>query len=92
MKNRLIVISFFLYPLFSLNAQENTIVVSSRIKDVTVFTSGAQVTRGGSVNLKAGNQQLVFENLPQDINAQSIQVSGTGDFTTSAVNNKINFL
>ncbi|MFH2095995.1 MAG: DUF4140 domain-containing protein, partial [Bacteroidota bacterium] len=45
--------------------------VKSTITDVTVFLSGAQVTRSGSVQLGTGVSYVVFENLPQYINSQS---------------------
>lgn len=92
MKNRLIIIGIILYPFLVAKAQEKPLPVSSKINKVTVFVNGAQVTRNAFVMLKPGNHQLVFENLPQAINAQSIQISGTGDFTILSVNNKLNYL
>ena len=92
MKNRLILLSILFFPFLASYSQEKPLTVSSKIKEVTVFLNGAQVTRTGSIALKAGNQQVVFENLPQAINAQSIQVSGTGDFTILSVNNQLNYL
>ena len=92
MKKSLIIISIVLYPFLIARAQEKPEPVVSKIKEVTVFVNGAQVTRIGLVSLKEGNQQLVFENLPQAINAQSIQLSGTGNFTILSVNNQINYL
>ncbi len=92
MKKSLIITGIILYPFLISGAQEKPEPVISKIKEVTVFVNGAQITRIGSVILKEGNQQLVFENLPQAMNAQSIQLSGTGNFTILAVNNQINYL
>ncbi len=90
---KLIITLFTALHTFLLTYSQNTpLPVTSQIKEITVFASGAQVTRNGSVSLKSGNQQLVFENLPQSINAQSIQVSGKGNFTILSVNNQINYL
>lgn len=92
MKKSLIIIGVIVFPFLISRAQEKPELVVSKIKEVTVFVNGAQITRIGSVLLKEGNQQLVFENLPQAINSQSIQVSGTGNFTILSVNNQINYL
>jgi uncharacterized protein (TIGR02231 family) len=73
-------------------AQERTTAVSSVISGVTVFLKGAEVQRTGTLTLKEGAQQVVFENLPQHINPQSIQVSGIGKFTILGVSHRINYL
>jgi uncharacterized protein (TIGR02231 family) len=59
---------------------------------VTVFLKGAEVQRTGSMTLKEGAQQVIFENLPQRINPQSIQVSGVGKFTILGVSHRLNHL
>ncbi|MBI2967894.1 MAG: mucoidy inhibitor MuiA family protein, partial [Bacteroidetes bacterium] len=69
-----------------------TIPVKSNITQVTVFLSGAQVTHSASVTLPAGNSDLVFEDLPQNIDQNSIQVKGGGNFTILSVSQQINFL
>ena len=66
--------------------------VKSEIKEVSVFLSGAQVTRAGNTNINAGTSELIFENLPSNINEQSIQVTGKGDFTILSVNYQLNYL
>ncbi len=53
----------------------------SRITEVTVYTDRAMVTREAAVALKGGDQSVVIDNLPQSIDANSIQVSGKGAFT-----------
>ena len=88
-----ITISLILFiSLMELQAQEKPISVSSTINNVTIFLSGAEIQREGNVSLKAGAQQLLFENLPQGINPQSIQVAGTGNFTILNVSHRINYL
>ena len=78
--------------LMTLSAQEAPTTVTSDISNVTIFLSGAEIQREGKVSLKAGAQQLLFENLPQAINPQSIQVSGMGNFTILDVSHRINYL
>jgi uncharacterized protein (TIGR02231 family) len=74
-----------------LTAQEPT-AVSSKIRSVTVFLSGAQVTRNASTTLEPGSSILAFKNLPSSINPQSIQVEGRGAFTILSVQHTINYL
>ncbi|MEJ1971198.1 MAG: DUF4140 domain-containing protein [Lacunisphaera sp.] len=52
--------------------------VDSRISAVTVYQDRAVVTRTASVQLTGGTTELVFANLPQSLNEQSLQVSGKG--------------
>jgi len=52
--------------------------VDSRISAVTVYQDRAVVTRTATVQLAGGTAELVFANLPQSLNEQSLQVSGKG--------------
>lgn len=52
--------------------------VESTITAVTVYADRAVVTRTASVELAAGPGELVFANLPESLNEQSLQVSGRG--------------
>ncbi len=49
-----------------------------KIDSVTVFPTGADVTRVAEAQMTAGDHQLILENLPGDIDPQSIRVSGEG--------------
>ena len=75
-----------------LQAQDKPAVVTSSINNVTVFISGAEVQREGRVAVKAGAQQVIFENLPHRLNPQSIQVSGAGNFTILGVSHRANYM
>lgn len=66
--------------------------VKSSISDVTVFLSGAQITRHGNTTIPAGVTNLVFNDLPQGIYAESIQVNGKGSFTILSVKHQLNYL
>ena len=67
----------------------DTLKVSSKIKDVTVFFSGAQISR--SVDLKAskGKHVLVLNQLPNTLNDQSIQVKSTANCKILAVKHEL---
>ncbi|OFX39071.1 MAG: hypothetical protein A2X08_03745 [Bacteroidetes bacterium GWA2_32_17] len=66
--------------------------IKTTIKEITVYLSGATISRTGSVLLPVGNSLVVIKDLPQDLNPQSIQVNGKGDFTILSVVHQINYL
>ncbi|NLI24078.1 MAG: DUF4139 domain-containing protein [Bacteroidales bacterium] len=71
---------------------QQPVPVASNLTDVTVFLNGALVSREGSVSLEPGTRELLFSGLPAEINAQSVQVQGTGNITILSVNYQINYL
>jgi uncharacterized protein (TIGR02231 family) len=56
----------------------NAAPVDSHISAVTVYQDRAVVTRTASAQLAGGTTELVFANLPQTLNEQSLQVTGKG--------------
>jgi uncharacterized protein (TIGR02231 family) len=52
--------------------------VKSAITAVTVYQDRAVVTRTAGTDLAAGLTELVFDNLPETLNEQSLQVTGKG--------------
>jgi len=75
---------------FFCRAQE--ISVKSKITHVSVFLRGAQITREGTSVLPQGKSSLVFRSLPSDLQANSIQVEGKGDFVILSVTHRLNYL
>lgn len=61
----------------SAQAQEQSQDVSSKVKQVTVFLKGAQVTRQATVSISPGVTLLKFKSLAPQIQEQSIQAEGT---------------
>jgi uncharacterized protein (TIGR02231 family) len=59
----------------------NETTVSSKIKNVTVFLNGAQVFRKANLKLKKGINEVIFDSISSNINANSIQVKGKGNYT-----------
>lgn len=55
----------------------DTLEATSKIKDVTVFFSGAQISRTSKLRAPKGKHILVLNELPNTLNEQSIQVKGT---------------
>lgn len=70
----------------------NEITVNCKIEEVTVFLSAAQVKSKAEKSIDAGTHTLVFENLSQYIDPNSIQVEGLGAFTILSVSHRMNYL
>jgi len=65
---------------------------TSKIEKVIVFTNGAQITRTAKTNVETGKTELVFTDISPNIDKQSIQVKGEGQFTIMSVGHQINYL
>src|SRR5207342_832151 len=50
----------------------------SHVDAVTVYPSGAEVTRVTEAHLATGETTLILEDLPGELDAQSIRVEGAG--------------
>ncbi|NJC26444.1 DUF4139 domain-containing protein [Neolewinella antarctica] len=71
---------------------QDTLKVSSEIKEATVFLEGAQVTRRTTTDIPSGRRTLVFTGLTTDLDPLSVQVNSTGDdFTVLSVSHRLNF-
>lgn len=84
----------FVFAVITLNtfAQKNVIPLKTSLKNVTVFLSGAQIERTGSLSIPDGNSLVVVTGLPADVVPQTIQVSGKGNFSILSVSNATNYL
>jgi uncharacterized protein (TIGR02231 family) len=89
---KLLIFSAALFFVSTIFAGNEPVPVKSEIRDVTVFLSGAQVTRTGSANIEEGTSVLIFTGLPQSLNQESIQVKGGGNFTILSVTQQLNYL
>ncbi|MCX6231718.1 MAG: DUF4139 domain-containing protein [Bacteroidetes bacterium] len=59
---------------------QNQKTLKSSVKEVCVFTSGAQIQRSANINIPAGVSELVFDGISPYANVSSIQSSGKGNF------------
>ena len=66
--------------------------VDSKITDVTVFLNKAQVTRKVKTKIEGGKTNLILKGLTSELDAQSIEVSGKGNFTILGISHQQNFL
>lgn len=84
--------SVFLIGLTIFSNSQEAKEVKSSIKEVTVFLSGAQISRSGSVTLDAGTNTIKFVGLSPGLNANSIQVGSNKELTIVSVNTQRNYL
>lgn len=84
-------LSLMLFAIISMG-QSTGEKIDTKIEQVTVFFSGAQVKRTGSIVLQKGKTELVFGGISPKIDKQSIQIKGEGDFTILSVVHQINVL
>ena len=66
--------------------------VDSKITDVTVFLSKAQITREVKTRIEAGKTTLILTGLTSQLDQQSIQVAGKGNFIILGIANRQNYL
>ena len=66
--------------------------VDSKITNVTIFLAKAQVTRKAETRLEAGKTNLVITGLTSQLDPQSIQVAGKGNFIILGTSHRQNYL
>jgi len=74
------------------NTTQTPTPIDSHINDVTVYLSGAQITRKCPVPATQGVQSYIFENLPVGLQPESIQVSAGEGIVIRSVEHAINYL
>jgi Domain of unknown function (DUF4139)/N-terminal domain of unknown function (DUF4140) len=92
MKKTLLLIASICSHSLCLLAQNPTKVVESNIEKVTVYPTGASISRMAKTFLMSGKTDLVFKGLSAQLDKQSIQLKGDGRFTVLAINHQINTL
>ncbi len=61
---------------FTSQALADDIIAKSNIEAITVYPGSAKVMRVSKISLNAGNNEVVIENLPLNLNESSLRVSG----------------
>jgi uncharacterized protein (TIGR02231 family) len=90
MKTKLV--TFFLSLVCLVGFGQTDKPIESKITEVTVFLNKAQVTREAKVRIEAGKTNLVLTGLTSQLDPQSIQVSGKGNFIILGIGHQQNFL
>ncbi len=74
------------------NAQTIAKAIDTKITDVTVFMSGAQITEAGSVQLKEGENKFRITDLTLYLDPNSVQVEGNSNYTIMSVRHQVNYM
>lgn len=89
MKNILIILlAITSFEVFSQDEK----AVDSKITSVTVFLNRAQITREAKTRIEAGKSTLRLKGLTSQLDQQSIQVAGKGNFTILGISHEQNYL
>ncbi len=85
---------FILFQLsFSLAFSQESNKVNSTIDAVTVYRQGARMSSvNNNVSIPAGTSEIIMENVPASINAQTLQVALKGDFILLSASCSINYI
>ncbi len=76
----------------TLSAQSELIDVPSSIEEVTVFQSGAEITRSAKIDLPAGTSEFVLSGLSKSLVADSWQIDLGSGIELLSITKKNNFL
>ncbi|HOB84899.1 MAG TPA: DUF4139 domain-containing protein [Bacteroidales bacterium] len=91
MRNLCFLFLFMLVPFAAISADTEK-EIKAGIKHVTVYPDRAQLTHETGVDIPAGKSLLKLTGLSPYIDARSIQVKGSGNFTILSVNHQNNYL
>ena len=72
--------SIVLITIINVSFAVNETLVNSKINKVTVFLNGAQVFRKATFTLQKGITEVIFDSISSNINSNSIQVKGKGNY------------
>lgn len=92
MKSSILLFAATFFILFGTAKAQTETKLTSQVKEVTLFLSGAQVFTEASGNFPSGESILVVTGLSPFILENSIQVKGQGNFTIQAVNKRMDYL
>ena len=83
-------ITLCLLPAIAVGAHAAEVKGTSRIEAVTVYPSGAEITRVGKVKVERGEHMLLFADLPANAVSSSIRVEGkaTGKLEIGSVDTR----
>ena len=87
MKHYLAILAMMPLMVFAQKEQK----INAAIRQVTVFTSGAQVEHTKSVDLESGKQVVTFEKLTDFVDPNSIQLKSSENATILSVRTRKNF-
>ena len=82
------ILGLILSALIALNSYAAKKTITTKISDVTVFITGAQVTRTAKTQLTKGKHHLVFTGITSLLKKESLEINGLGDITILSINHQ----
>lgn len=76
---------WLLLLLLPVHVMAGELELKTSIKDVTVFQTGAQVTRNGITSVPAGESEIHLKDIPPGLKRESIQVRSNAEITLLSV-------
>lgn len=70
----------------------NEVRTTDKVTSATIFINGAQLFSTAQASVESGTTDVIITNIPSNVNEQSIQVTGYGNFTVLSVATRKNFL
>lgn len=83
--------TLILFSAFSVFGQKEK-KAESKISNVTVFLNKAQITREVKTRIQEGTTDVIITGLTAQLDPNSIQVSGKGNFNLMGISHQMNFL
>ena len=92
MRLKKIPFQIFLFISVMAQASGDPLIIPSSLQNVTVYRSGAELTHKSAAQLKAGNYDLVIEDISNSIDMNSVQVNCPSAVTIMGMEFSNNFL
>ncbi|MCX7797116.1 MAG: mucoidy inhibitor MuiA family protein [Melioribacter sp.] len=87
-----LLILIIMFSLSNKNFCFETKTIKPNLKSVKVYLRGAELTHFAKVKLEKGNEELIFTELSQNIEPNSINISAKGDLVLLSINQRTNYL
>lgn len=91
MKNILFML-FFLFFGKLIAQNENTVLINSKIKNITVYIDGAEISETANLNLAKGRNLLIFKNISSQLVENTVRVSTDNAVNVLSISSKIDYL
>lgn len=85
-------ILFFLLFFQAMTYAQKPIFTTAKVKSATVYFNGAELSQSTSLNLPAGNSEIVIKNVANSINESTIQIGAPSSVTVMSVQFSNNYI
>ena len=92
MEKPIFVLPFIFFALTAFSQSIDPQTTSPTLTHATVFLNRAELTATAKANIPSGEQRLIIDNIPLNIDQNSIQVKGSGDAVITGVRFVQNYL